>query len=255
MSALTGAGIEARGLLKMFEDVVAVAELDLTIDRGQVYGLIGPNGAGKTTTQRMLAGLLQPTAGEISIAGQDPLRSPLEVKRRVGFLTASTGLYGRLTPRELADFFGRLYGLQRAEIRQRVSELAEELGLEELLDRRCERLSSGQRQRVSLLRATLHRPAVLILDEPTARLDVLASRSVARFIAEQRNAGATVLLSTHYLSEAELLCDRVGLLHCGRLLAEGTPAALRGEHSTLEAAFLAAVERGERAAGPGPVVS
>jgi sodium transport system ATP-binding protein len=230
------------GASKSFGDVIAVAELSLSIPEGEIYGLLGPNGAGKTTALRMLAGLLAPSSGEASIAGR--VASTVEAKRRLGYLSGSTGLFGRLTPREVLAYFGRIHDLSPSAIERRIAELVLDLALGSILDRRCEALSTGERQRVSIARAVLHDPPVLILDEPTSGLDVLASRFMRDFVRSERARGKAVLFSTHYLAEAELLCDRIGFLHRGRLLCEGTPAEIRSRAgtSTLEEAFLALAE-------------
>jgi sodium transport system ATP-binding protein len=230
---------------KSFGDVFAVVELSLSIPGGEIYGLLGPNGAGKTTALRMLAGLLAPSGGSARVAGHDA--STTSAKRRLGYLSGSTGLFGRLTPREVLDYFGQIHGLARAEIGQRVAVLAPALALDGILDRRCEVLSTGERQRVSIARAVLHDPAVLILDEPTSGLDVLASRFMRDFVRAERARGKAILFSTHYLAEAELLCDRIGFLHHGRLIAQGSPSEIRGQtaKSTLEEAFLALAEEPE----------
>ena len=230
------------GVSKSFGEVVAVAEVSLSIPEGEIYGLLGPNGAGKTTALRMLAGLLAPTSGEASIAGC--AASTVEAKRRLGYLSGSTGLFGRLTPREVLAYFGRIHDLSLDTIERRISELVPALALASILARRCEALSTGERQRVSIARAVLHDPPVLILDEPTSGLDVLASRFMRDFVRSERARGKAVLFSTHYLAEAELLCDRIGFLHRGRLLCEGTPAEARSRTgtSTLEEAFLALAE-------------
>jgi sodium transport system ATP-binding protein len=227
---------------KSFGAVRAVVELSLSIPGGEIYGLLGPNGAGKTTALRMLAGLLVPTRGRALLAGHDAATA--EAKKRLGYLSGSTGLFGRLTPREVLDYFGQIHGLARPAIRDRLLSLAKALALDGILDRRCESLSTGERQRVSIARAVLHDPAVLILDEPTSGLDVLASRFLRDFVRAERDRGKAVLFSTHYLAEAELLCDRVGFLHCGRLLSQGTPADIRDGASSLEEAFLALADRG-----------
>jgi sodium transport system ATP-binding protein len=236
---------------KSFGDVFAVVELSLAIPGGEIYGLLGPNGAGKTTALRMLAGLLAPSRGRARVAGHDAGTS--SAKQQLGYLSGSTGLFGRLAPREVLDYFGQIHGLSRVEIGQRVAVLAPALALTGILDRRCEALSTGERQRVSIARAVLHDPAVLILDEPTSGLDVLASRFMRDFIRAERARGKAVLFSTHYLAEAELLCDRIGFLHRGRLIAEGSPAEIRAQtgQSTLEEAFLALVEEPQAAAAPG----
>jgi sodium transport system ATP-binding protein len=230
---------------KSFGAVRAVVELSLAVPGGEIYGLLGPNGAGKTTALRMLAGLLAPSSGRALLVGREA-KNP-EAKRQLGYLSGSTGLFGRLTPREVLDYFGQIHGLGRAGIRQRLDTLAKALALEGFLDRRCEVLSTGERQRVSIARAVLHDPAVLILDEPTAGLDVLASRFLRDFVRRERDRGKAVLFSTHYLAEAELLCDRVGFLHHGRLLSQGRPADIRGGAATLEEAFLALADQGASA--------
>lgn len=228
-------------LRKLFGSATAVEELSLTVAPGEIYGLLGPNGAGKTTALRILAGLLAPTAGAATIAGIDVSAHPREAQRQLGFLTGTTGLYRRLSGREVLTYFGRLHSLSATRITERIAELTTALDLAGVLDKRCEALSTGQRQRISVARAALHDPPVLILDEPTVGLDVLASRFLRDFVRGERDRGKAVLFSTHYLAEAELLCDRVGLLHRGRLLAEGTPPELRasaGGASSLEEAFL-----------------
>jgi sodium transport system ATP-binding protein len=233
--------VAVESLVKRFATKTAVAGLSFSVAAGEIYGLLGPNGAGKTTTLRVLAGILTPTAGRARVAGIDVSVDPLEVRRRLGFLTNTTGLYARLTGRELLAYFARLYGLSPAEADARVAALAEALDLGAFFGRRCEALSTGERQRLSIARAMLHDPAVLVLDEPTAGLDILASRFLRAFVRAERDRGKAVVFSTHYLAEAELLCDRIGLLHQGRLLAEGTPAALRaaaGDAPSLEEAFL-----------------
>jgi ABC-type Na+ transport system ATPase subunit NatA len=247
-------GILARELSKRFDPggPPAVDALSFEVAAGEVYGLIGPNGAGKTTTLRMLAGLMQPTGGEARIHGHRVATEGERARAALGFLTGSTGLYARLTVRELLHYFGALYGLERPAIARRVDELAGLLQFAPLLDRRCAGLSTGERQRVSLARAVLHDPEVLILDEPTAGLDVVASRFVADFVREARARGRAILFSTHYMTEAELLCDRIGLLHAGRLIWEGAPAALKAEleASSLEDAFLRLLERTRAAESP-----
>jgi sodium transport system ATP-binding protein len=245
--------VVVEGLVKRFGPKTAVDGLSFSVNAGEIYGLLGPNGAGKTTTLRVVAGLLAPSAGCARVAGADVSADPLAVRRQLGFLTSSTGLYARLTGRELLLYFARLHGLPPEGARARIRTLSEALKLAPFLGRRCETLSTGERQRLSIARAMLHDPAVLIFDEPTAGLDVLASRFLRAFVAAERDRGKAVIFSTHYLAEAELLCDRIGLLHQGRLLAEGSPPALRaaaGDAPSLEEAFLrlvapdAPVERG-----------
>jgi sodium transport system ATP-binding protein len=233
--------VVVEGLVKRFVTKTAVDGLSFSVSAGEIYGLLGPNGAGKTTTLRVLAGLLTPTSGHARIAHADVSADPLEVRRQLGFLTNTTGLYARLTGAELLVYFARLFGLPRPIADARIATLTAALQLEPFLGRRCEALSTGERQRLSIARALLHDPSVLIFDEPTAGLDVLASRFLRAFVKAERDRGKAVIFSTHYLAEAELLCDRIGLLHQGRLIAEGSPAALRamaGDAPSLEEAFL-----------------
>src|SRR6185295_12490721 len=238
------------GLTKLFGDVAAVDGLSLSVAAGEIYGLLGPNGAGKTTALRVLAGILTATSGRVWVAGAAAGTRSHEAKRRLGFLTGTTGLYARLTVRELLTYFGRVHDLSAALVDARVALLARTLDFAPLLDRPCGALSTGQKQRISVARAVLHDPPVLILDEPTSGLDVLASRFLRDFVRAERDRGKAILFSTHYLAEAELLCDRIGLLFRGALIREGTPAALRTEAgaATLEEAFLALVAAIE----PGP---
>jgi sodium transport system ATP-binding protein len=238
-------GVLVERLTKRFGAAWAVDDLSFSVARGEIYGLLGPNGAGKTTTLRVLAAILAPTSGRALLAGVDVARDPTAARRQLGFLTGTTGLYARLTGRELLRYFGRLHGLTKDAIAARTALLARALDLDAILDRRCEALSTGQRQRLSVARAVLHDPAVLILDEPTVGLDVLASRFLRDFVRGERDRGKAVVFSTHYLAEAELLCDRIGLVHRGKMLAEGSPAALReraGGATSLEEAFLRFVE-------------
>jgi len=238
---MSASAVSVESLVKSFGATAAVAGLSFTVAPGEIYGLLGPNGAGKTTTLRILAGILVPTTGSVRVAGIDVAQDPLSVRRRLGFLTNTTGLYPRLSGRELLGYFARLHGMSRDATAARIDALVAALALAPFFDRRCESLSTGERQRTSIARAVLHDPEVLILDEPTAGLDVLASRFLRDFVRAERDRGKAVLFSTHYLAEAELLCDRIGLLHRGRLLAEGTPAALRaaaGDAPSLEEAFL-----------------
>jgi sodium transport system ATP-binding protein len=236
--------IALQDVRKTFDERVAVDGISLHVAPGEVYGLIGPNGAGKTTTLRMVAGLLKPTRGSISVAGMISDDEGVSLRARVGYATGTTGLYGRLTAEELLDYFGQLYRMDQARLDSRRQELARALGFEHLLGRRCDQLSTGERQRVSLARALLHDPPALVLDEPTAGLDVLASKFALDLVRGARASGRAVLFSTHYLTEAELVCDRIGLIHAGRLLCEGAPAAVKAQTGSpsLEAAFLKLIE-------------
>jgi ABC-2 type transport system ATP-binding protein/sodium transport system ATP-binding protein len=227
--------IQVEGLTRRFavaggsqqREVLAVDDVSFTVSAGEVFGLLGPNGAGKTTTLRILLGLLRPSAGWASIGGYRSSEFPDEVKRRVGLVSASAGLYPHLSVREMLLFFADLYGVPPSKASDELGRLAHLLGLDELLHRRCITLSTGQKQRVNLARALIHRPPVLLLDEPTSGLDVLLSQVVVEFVDHLRREGKAVILTTHRLEEAERLCDRFGLLHQGRLVCTGTLTELR----------------------------
>ncbi|HSW46770.1 MAG TPA: ATP-binding cassette domain-containing protein [Phycisphaerae bacterium] len=199
----------------------AVDGVSFQVGEGEIYGLLGPNGAGKTTTLRILAGLMKPTCGHVRLNGFDVVEQPQEAKRFIGYLTANTGLYQRLSPRELLPYFAELNGLDPGFTAARVAGLIDWLGMRDFADTRCGALSTGQKQRTNIARALIADPPILILDEPTLGLDVLTNRVILDFIRHQRQAGKSIVLSTHYLDEAETLCDRIGLLHDGRLIAEG----------------------------------
>jgi sodium transport system ATP-binding protein len=224
--------IEARELTKIFRDkkrgeIRAADGISFRAEPGRIYGLLGANGAGKTTTLRLLATLLRPTSGSATVAGFDVERDPEKVRAQVGFLAASTALYGRLTAREMIQYFGQLNGMPPAALRTRIQQLADELDMHEFLDRRCEKFSTGMKQKTSIARTLVHDPAVMIFDEPTLGLDVMTARAIVRFVRDCRDRGKTVVYSTHIMSEVEKLCDVVGIIHDGRLLAEGTPGELR----------------------------
>jgi sodium transport system ATP-binding protein len=249
-----GPAIEARDLRKVYRDpergtVEALRGLDLACAPGEVYGLLGPNGAGKTTTLRILGTILTPSSGTARIAGIDVSEDPIAVRGRIGYLSATTGLYPRLTGRETLRTFGRLHGMGGEALEERIEEVCSSFDLGSFFDRRCESLSTGQGQRVNLARAVLHDPPVLILDEPTTGLDVLATSDMISFIASRREEGTCVLFSTHVLSEAERLCDRIGVIHGGRLLAAGTLPELRARtgREWLDEVFEVLVRGAERA--------
>ena len=232
--------IEVQNLVKHFGPIRAVDGVSFVCGDGEVFGLLGPNGAGKTTTLRMLATMLQPMAGTARVDGHDVLKEPTEVRQAVGVLPETVGLYGRLTAREQLRYFGKLYGLADAALEGRIEELLAMLEMTEYADRRCEGFSKGMRQKVALGRALIHDPKTMILDEPTAGLDVMSARSVRDFIDRFREEGRCVLLSTHVMSEAERLCDRIAIIHKGKILVQGTLNELRqrtGEEN-LEEAFV-----------------
>jgi sodium transport system ATP-binding protein len=241
--------IEANNLSKQFKDkrrgvVHAVDGVSFRCEPGRVYGLLGANGAGKTTTLRMFATMLQPTGGTARVAGYDVQTAPEKVRRSIGFLSTATALYGRLTAREMVQYFGQLYGLADAELRRRTNLLFARLDMNGFADRRCDTLSTGMRQKVSIARTLVHDPPVMIFDEPTSGLDVMTARAIIDFIRECRGEGKTVLFSTHVMSEAEKLCDVIGIIHDGRLACEGSLAELRERcgKQDLEDIFLQAVQ-------------
>lgn len=215
--------IEVKGLEKEYRGRPVVKGISFDVQPGEVVGLIGPNGAGKTTTLRMLATTLRPSRGTAIVAGYDIVQEPLQVRAHVGVLPTDPGLYGRLTAAENLRFYGQLCGLGGAALERRIDELLAWLGLAGAKHQRVDEFSKGMRQKLALARAVIHDPQVLILDEPTVGLDVLASRAVINFIRESRQAGRSVLFSSHYLLEADRVCDRVAIIVGGEICAFGTP--------------------------------
>ncbi len=224
--------IRVENLVKTFHDhkrgdVHAVNDVSFDVHRGEVFGLLGPNGAGKTTTLRIMATLLKPTSGTASLGGFDIVRQPEKVREQIGFLSGETGLYARLTPREILTFFGRLNGMDAARLRQRTDEVIARFGIASFADTRTDKLSTGMKQKTAIARTVLHDPPILILDEPTAGLDVPTARSIEEFIVEARAAGRCIIYSTHVMEEAEYLCDRIAVINAGRVGAIGTMDELR----------------------------
>ena len=240
--------IQVDNISKTFHDpkrgqVHAVNNISLTCRPGEIYGLLGPNGAGKTTLMRMMATILAPTSGSATVNGYDVVLQPAHVRASIGYLSGSTALYDRMTPREMVNYFGSLYGLSKVETSRRVERIFAALEITDYADGRCDKLSTGQRQRVSIARTIIHEPPVLIFDEPTNGLDILASRSIIDFIRLCRDEGRTVIFSTHILSEVESLCDRIGVVAHGKLVTEGTMDDLRRQtgHTTLHDVFLSLI--------------
>ncbi len=209
--------------------IMAVDQLSFHVSKGEVYGLLGPNGAGKTTTLWMILGVLPPTSGYAEVEGFRCTANPEAVKARIGFVSASAGVYPWLTPRETLLFFADLYGVAPDRAEQEMQRLAGVLGLNDYLDQRCATLSTGQKQRVNLARALIHDPPIMLLDEPTRGLDVVGSKIIFDYVAHLRELGKAVIVCTHRLDEAQRLCDRFGLLHHGALLHEGTLDELRSQ--------------------------
>ena len=208
---------------------------------GEIFGLLGPNGAGKTTTLRVICTLLTPDAGSVEVLGYGTRDSPQEVRRRVGVVTAEIGIYPRLTARENISYFAELSGLMDGEVHRRVDAVIDRLDMSSFAQQRAESLSSGQKQKVAIARAIVHDPPVLMFDEPTSNLDVLASREIREFMLESKGRGKSVIFSTHVLHDAERLCDRVTIIHQGRVVASGATAEVRGGFKDLEDSFLSLV--------------
>lgn len=223
--------------------VHAVIEVDLEAKSGEVFGILGVNGAGKTTLLRMLSTVIRPSSGGGSVAGHDIRTAASLARANIGFLSSSTALYGRLSGVEVLRYFGGLYGLQGQRLENRIAFAVETLKLHEFMDRLCDKLSTGQKQRVSIARTILHDPPVLFFDEPTAGLDVVTSQTIMEFIEGQRNEGKTIIFSTHIMSEAERLCDNVAVIHQGRICGRGTVEEIKAQtnESTMEKAFLKTV--------------
>jgi sodium transport system ATP-binding protein len=224
--------VVVRGLAKTFQDeargtVRAVDGIDFECGAGEVFGLLGANGAGKTTTLRMLSTILVPTAGTATVAGHDVATDPAAVRGSLGFYSSSTALYPRLTARETLEFFTRINGYPADQVKARVAALVARFGLEAYADARVDKLSSGMKQKVSLGRTVAHDPPVLVFDEPTVGLDILNALEIHEVVKELRREGKSILFSTHIMSEAEKLCDRIAILHAGRILVCDTLAGLR----------------------------
>jgi sodium transport system ATP-binding protein len=244
--------ITVESLSKSFLDyrrgwVPAVTEVSFVCLPGAIFGLLGPNGAGKTTTLRMLSTVLRPTGGRAVVAGFDVLEAPEKVRAKIGYMSASTGIYDRMSAWELVEYFGQLYGLRGDRLHNRMEELFTWLQMNDFRDVLGAKMSTGMRQKVSIARTIVHDPPVLIFDEPTSGLDVLVARAVLQKIAELRDQGKTIVFSTHHMHEVEKLCSHVAIIHKGRLQADGTPEELleRFDQPNLEELFFFLVERAE----------
>jgi ABC-2 type transport system ATP-binding protein len=234
--------IELVHVVKKFGDLVAVNDLSLTVDRGEFFAVLGPNAAGKTTTIKVLTGLIKPTSGCARVAGFDVQEKPLEARRRMAYVPDFPFLYDKLTPWEFLRFTGQLFLMEPAQLESVARELIERFNLRDFINKPIEGLSHGTRQRVAIVSALLHAPEVFIIDEPMVGLDPQHARVVKDILKERSRAGMTVFLSTHQLSVAEELADRIGIIHQGRLIAVGTREELRrqsGAEGPLEQTFLA----------------
>ncbi len=245
------AAISLNNLSKHFEDkkrglVKAVDELTFNCRPGSIFGLLGLNGAGKTTTLRILATMLTPTSGTAIVGGYNVQTEPDKVKSKIGFLTGNTGLYLRLTPREIITYFGRLSGMDTSAVKSRGNQLIEALDMGEFADRRIDKLSTGQKQKTSIARTMIHNPPILILDEPTAGLDVLTSRAIIKLVRSAKDDGKCVIFSTHIMHEAAAICDDIAVIHRGRLRAIGTLETFRKKYQLedLDDIFVAIIKNG-----------
>ena len=223
--------VQAKSLTKIFHDgkrgdVVAANELSFECRPGTVFGLLGRNGAGKTTTLRMLATILVPTSGTAVVGGYDIISEPAKVRERIGFLSGDTKLYDRLTGRETLTYFGRLAGMRDQTLNARIDELGKQFDLADVLDLKVGKMSTGMKQKISVARVIIHNPSVLILDEPTLGLDVVNARATFDLIRRWKADGKSIIFSTHIMTEAERLCDDIGIIEKGKLLAQGSPSEL-----------------------------
>ncbi len=224
--------IHVRELTKSYADLrrgqfVALAGITFDALAGQIYGLLGPNGAGKTSALRILSTVLRPTSGTATVNGYDVLTQPALVRHQIGFVSANTAVYDRMTAWEMVEYFGRLYGLPPDMLRERMETIFARLQMREIRDLLGAKMSTGMKQKVSIARALVHDPPVLIFDEATAGLDVLVARALLKTVAQLRDQGKCVIFSTHIMREAERLCDRIAIMHRGHILAEGTLSELQ----------------------------
>lgn len=249
--------IAARELTKQFvrtqkkgkkEEFFAVDHVSFEAKDGEILGILGPNGAGKTTLLRMLGSLMEPTEGDVTITDKngEQITKKESLKMRIGYLSENTKLYGRFTVREMLGIFGELYGYSKEEIEEKIQNISDLLKMEEFIDNRIEKLSTGQKQRTSIARCLIHSPEIYIFDEPTLGLDIISSKAIIDFMKQERERGKTVLYSTHYMEEAEFMCDRIVMINKGEIIASGTPQELKDETATgnLRDAFFAYIEGG-----------
>ncbi len=241
-----GGGVDPRQEDRSFH---ALREVSFKVEAGEILGLLGPNGAGKTTLLRTLSTAISPTRGTARFDGVDICREPRRVRQRIGFLSGSTGLYGRLTPREMVTYYGRLHGVGAAELPARIDSLFAELEMQSYADKRNDDLSTGMKQKVSIARTLVHDPDIIILDEPTSGLDVHAAAGILAMIEGLRATKKTVLFSTHHMHEVERLCDRVVLIDVGEKVFDGNIDEMRerGGHQALDRAFLGLLGQGQGA--------
>ncbi len=223
--------IEVKDLTKKFGGFTAVDSVSFHVKKGEIFGLIGENGAGKTTTLRILATMLRPTSGYVKMADFDTMKEPEKVRAHIGILFGGeTGLYDRLTAAENIEYFGELNGMKRADIKKRTEQLAEAFGMQDFMNRRASKLSKGMKQKAAFARSIIHNPDIMLFDEPTSGLDVSAAREVQDFILACRLEGKTIIFSSHTMKEVDKLCDRIGMIHKGKLVETGTVEELKEKH-------------------------
>ncbi len=244
--------IQVNSLTKSYVDLrrgrfVALDGVTFSVGAGEIFGMLGPNGAGKTTALRILSTVLQPTSGSAMVCGFDCVTQPALVRHHIGFMSASTAVYDRMTAWEMVEYFGRLYGIGEEQLRERMETLFDRLQMQEIRDVLGSKMSTGMKQKVSIARAIVHDPPVLIFDEATSGLDIFVSRALLDAVAELRDQGKCILFSTHIMREAERLCDRVAIMHRGRILASGTLDQLRAaqDEPDLEELFFKLVQNSE----------
>ena len=249
--------IEAKELSKQFirtekkgkkVEFFAVDHVSFKAENGEILGILGPNGAGKTTLLRMLGSLMEPTSGQVVITNKDgeQITQKEILKKHIGYLSENTKLYGRFSVREMLSLFGELYGFTKEEMEEQIGEICKLLQMETFIDNRIEKLSTGQKQRTSIARCLVHNPDIYIFDEPTLGLDIISSKAIIDFMKQEKTKGKSVLYSTHYMEEAEFLCDRIVMIDKGRIIAEGTPEELKEATGTnnLRDTFFAYMEGG-----------
>lgn len=244
--------IQVEGLTKIFQDkkrgkIVAINNLNFNCPKGQVFGLLGPNGAGKTTTLRILATMMLPTKGVLTVNGLDVVRNAAKVRRQIGFLSSETGLYDRFTPRETVLFFGRINGMEDKIIKKKMTEIFQNLDMGDFQDVRVNKLSTGMKQKLSIARSIIHNPPVLILDEPTVGLDIITAKTVIEYVKSFRDQGKCIIYSTHIMREAEKMCDMIAIIHQGNLITQGTLDELKknSKFNDLDEIFFELINQGE----------
>ena len=244
--------IHIKNLTKRFSDlyqegILALDGVSFDVHPGEIFGLLGPNGAGKTTCLRILSTVLKPTSGTATVAGYDVSTHPSDVRMKIGFMSGNTGIYDRMTAWEMVEYFGRLYGIEKELLEDRMNEIFTMLQMHGIKDLLGSKMSTGMKQKVSIARTIIHDPPVLIFDEPTAGLDVLVARAVLKAIESLRDQGKCIIFSTHIMREVEKLCDRIAIIYKGQILAAGSVLELESEHceSDMEELFFDLISRHE----------